>query len=257
MLAPSSAPSRRSLLPDADDVASLDLTGCVLAESATAVVSLLIRLKQIDGLNHNAVVVGRGQRDGEWRILEAIARGCIIRERRLATGYVIRFDDDGLRDRIAKVADDVPSRNWRYDWWSIAFHVADFAIWAVPVVAVVTAAVLAVVGSGAWWVALAVAVGANLVLRVAKQALPDRADRKICSELLLTVLGEAGVPVPAELGTDDAYKPTPIDVTRWLLGRADWGGPKPPSMWTRIKRFLGVRYSTKNPGRDGDFTAAV
>lgn len=256
MLAPASAPHRRPLLPDGDDAAALDLTGAVLAESANAPVSLAIRLKQLDGLNHNAVVVGRGEVDGEWRILEAIARGCVVRERRLSTGYVIWFEDPAVRDRIATTGDDLGGRGWKYDWWSIAFHVGDFLVWFAPVVLAVASVVTAVAG-GPWAVLAVAAVATNLVVRGLKALLPDSPTRKICSELLLDVLRGAGVPVPDELGTDHQYKPTPIDVTRWLLGRADWGGPKPPTFWTRLKRLLGVRYSTKNPGRDGRFQAAM
>jgi hypothetical protein len=256
VIQPGSAPTRRPLLPDADEVGHLDLTGCVLAESSNAVVSLLIRLKQVDGLNHNAVVVGPGQADGEWRVLEAIARGCVVRPRRLSTGYVIRFDDDGLRARIAEQADRAGSRGWRYDWASIAFHASDFFVWAAPVGLLVATLALALAG-GPWWWTLAGAVAANLAFRLVRRVLPDATDRKICSELLLEVLAAAGVPIPDELATAQAYKATPIDVTRWLLGRADWGGPGPVTWWTRFKRVLGVRYSVKNPGRDGDFVAAV
>ncbi len=53
-------PERRTLIPANVDTTE-DLSGCILAESGRAFVSLAIRLKQIDGLNHNAVVVRPGR----------------------------------------------------------------------------------------------------------------------------------------------------------------------------------------------------
>ncbi len=239
---------RRPVLRNAGTPTSeLDLSGCVLAVSHTALASLAIRLKQIDGLNHNAVIVGPShEHPGQWRVTEAIADGCVTRTRALPRGYIIRFEDEGLRKRISDAAEELGDKEWGYDYASIVWHMCDFGLWAVPA-ATATAATWRAASHrrGAKTLAL-LAIAINPVLRVARGLVGrfDKDDRKICSELTIEILDDAGVDLPPWLRPrpDSSYRPTPIDLTRWLLGRDDWDH-QPSTTWSWIKRIVGVHYS--------------
>lgn len=238
---------RRPVLRNAGKpAAEIDLTGCVLAVSSTSLSSMAIRLKQVDGLNHNAVVTGRSTSDPtKWKVTEATGRGCKTADRHIPRGYVIRFDDADTRRRIAEAAMELGDRGWGYDYMSIAWHLCDFGVWAVP----------CSVGGIALWRAVrrrdsarTLAVGAlalNPTLRLARLVIGrfDRTDRKICSELTIDILRQAEVPIPAWLarGSDSRYRPTPIDLTRWLLGRDDWD-QSPSRAWRLVKIIAGVHY---------------
>jgi hypothetical protein len=235
----------------------VDLTGCVLAESGDALVSKAIRLKQIDGLNHNAVVIGPGGEPNTWRIAEAIAAGCIQRDRPLSTGYIIRFDDDAVRAAIADAADDQSQRGWKYDYWTIGWHACDALLWLGPLVAFVVAALWLPFSSRAYLWAFLVGLALHPIFRAGRWLCKqqDRDDRKICSELTIGILRQAGVQPPERLFPNSRYRPTPIDVTRWLMGRADWRSTLTPdpdtgpsALWAAAKEAAGVHYSIKTPG---------
>jgi hypothetical protein len=246
-------PKRRPVLPITAEASLLeDLTGCVLAESGSALVSKLIRLKQIDGLNHNAVVVGPApDGTGEWMITEAIAEGCVISRRRLSVGYVIRFDDTEVRRRIADSARAWGEKGYKYDYSTIAWHVLDFLVWALPTLIAVAAVPTVFSSRLAAGIVLLVAVVANPALRLIRWfiARMNSATKMICSELTLAILTEADVTPPTYLLRSKDYTPTPIDVTRWLMGRNNWSGDQPTGRALRsIKRVLGVRYRTRIQG---------
>lgn len=224
--------ARRPLLRGADDDKTLDdLAGCVVAESSDALVSRLIRLKQLDGLNHNAVIVGRAPSDddGKWLVAEAVACGCVIRSRNLSRGYLIRFEDDDLRRAIALQARSLGEKGWAYDYGTIAWHAFDAAAWLLPALAVLTA--LLAIPKGCRWVmaALAAAPVSNVLARGLRRLAGsfDSDTRMICSEFTIEILEAAGVRMPPELlqPAKRKYRPTPIDLTRWLLGRQDWSSP--------------------------------
>ncbi len=236
----------------------VDLTGCVLAESGDALVSKAIRLKQIDGLNHNAVVIGPGKDPNTWKIAEAIADGCVQRDRALSTGYIIRFDDDDVRADIARIADEHSQKGWAYDYWTIGWHACDALLWIAPVVAFAVALLwLPFSASAFFWTFFVVAPLLHPLFRIGRWLCTkqDRNDRKICSEMTIDILCEAGVNPPERLLPTPLYRPTPIDVTRWLMGRADWRSTLTPDpdtapspVWAAAKTAAGVHYSSKHPG---------
>jgi hypothetical protein len=71
----------------------------------------------------------------------------------------------------------------------------------------------------------------------------------ICSELTLAILNDAQIATPAYLDRKLDYKPTPIDVTRWLLGRYNWRDADPTGPVLRgVKKALGVHYRIRVQG---------
>jgi hypothetical protein len=83
----------------------------------------------------------------------------------------------------------------------------------------------------------------NVIARLLRRLMGsfDSDERKICSEFTIEILVAAGVTLPDELVRPAVrqYRPTPIDLTRWLLGRQDWSNPV-RLVPSRIDHVLGL-----------------
>jgi hypothetical protein len=183
--------------------------GDLFFATGDSLVSMAIRLTQLDGLSHSGVVL---QAENGWvKVAESLNDGFIENDRKLENinGYFIRVGTGRERNEIVKAAKRLLDKNIKYSWSTIVWHFGRM-----------------LTNTKLKWLGFTWAAGA--ALKKASSRFAANPDRMICSESTAEIVRyactAAGQNTPLKAICDDfdgvpGWQISPIDLFRSLLGR--------------------------------------
>ena len=183
--------------------------GDLFFATGDSLVSMAIRLTQLDGLSHSGVVL---KAENGWvKVAESLNEGFIENDRKLENinGYFVRVGTNKERNEIVKAAETLLAQNLKYSWSTIVWHFGRM-----------------LTNTKLKWLGFTYAAGA--ALKKASARFAANPDRMICSESTVEIVrygcAAAGQNTPLKAIIDDydtvpGWQISPIDLFRSLLGR--------------------------------------